>query len=66
MDKDTGIPADQGLQRYSKGINKKYDASVFETLAILDNTEVDPVTGVARPSDERVMDAKIWVDENRL
>jgi hypothetical protein len=49
-----------------KKTNKKYNASVFETLAILDDTHTDPVTGAAVPSDEMVKQAKDWVDENEL
>jgi hypothetical protein len=40
------------------------NASVFETLAILDHTQIDPQTGVARPSDDSIRQAKGWVDEN--
>ena len=40
------------------------DATVFETLAIVENSHTDPVTGVARPSKESVQQAKDWVDEN--
>lgn len=60
------IPADRGLQRFSTGINKQYNASVFETLAILDDTDPEPDTHAARPSEQRVVDAKHWVDENEL
>jgi hypothetical protein len=60
------IPADRGLSGYSEGIGKKYASPVFETLAILDNTTRDPVTGVSLPSEESVTQAKEWVDENRL
>jgi hypothetical protein len=49
-----------------KSKKEKHNASVFETLAILDNTSTDPETGVARPSDESVKQAKDWVDENEL
>jgi len=60
------IPADQGLQRHSTGVNEKYDTPVFETLAILDETGRDADTNVAVPSEDAIEQAKGWVDENRL
>jgi len=68
MEKDNKnvIPTNQGLQRYSTGVNEKYEAPLFDTLAILDETRKDPETGVAIPSTAAIYDAKEWVDENRL
>jgi len=61
------IPTNQGLQRYSTGVNQKYDASMFETLAMADSTMGrDPDTNVAIPSDIAIEQGKEWVDENRL
>jgi len=61
------IPTNQGLQQHSTGINQKYDAPLFETLALTDDAlGHDPATNVAIPSDEAVEQAKEWVDENRL
>ena len=61
------IPTNQGLQRFSTGINKKYDAPMFETLAMADSSMGrDSETNVAIPSDIAVEQGKEWVDENRL
>jgi len=61
------IPTNQGLQRFSSGINKKYDTPVFETLALADDAGGhDPKTGAGIPSDDAIFAAKEWVDENRL
>ena len=43
-----------------------HSAPVFETLAILDDTQIDPETRVPIPSEAAIMQAKGWVDENRL
>jgi len=65
--KKNPIPTNQGLQQYSTGINQKYDAPLFETLAISDDSGGrDPATKAAIASDQAVSDAKKWVDENRL
>lgn len=56
----------RGRQRLPKSINKRQSASVFETLAILDDTAPDAATGAAKPMETRVADAKHWVDENEL
>ena len=66
MNKNPTIPANQGLQQCSTGINKKYHSPVFETLPITDNSITDPETGAALPSEENVRQAKMWVDENQL
>ena len=67
MNPKTPIPTDQGLQQHSSGINQMYDAPLFETLALADDSEGhDPATNIAIPSDEAVAQAKEWVDENRL
>jgi hypothetical protein len=52
----------------NKKENKKSlpNASLFETLAITDNTYTDPVTGAVRPGIELIKQAKDWVDENEL
>ena len=64
---NNAIPTNQGLQQHSTGINQKYDAPLFETLALADATEGrDAQTNVAIPSDMAVEHAKKWVDENRL
>jgi len=61
------IPTNKGLQRYSTGINQKYDTPMFETLAMADSSMGhDPGTNVAIPSDLAVEQGKEWVDENRL
>jgi hypothetical protein len=52
--KKNAIPANEGLQRFSSGINEKYSSPSFETLAATS----------AEPQD--IADAKEWVDENRL
>ena len=41
-------------------------APVFETYAVTDNTEKDPVTGAPIPSDIEIGAAKRWVEENEL
>lgn len=66
MANKTKIPANRGLQRFSTGVNKKYSAPVFQDLAILDDSSLEPETNVVIPSVESVTDAKKWVDENRL
>ena len=61
------IPTNKGLQQYSTGINKKYDTPLFETLALADDANGhDPKTGAAIPSQDAILEAKKWVDENRL
>ena len=61
------IPTNQGLQRFSTGVNQKYDTPMFETLAMADNSKGrEPETNVAIPSDLAVEQGKEWVDENRL
>ena len=61
------IPTNQGLQQHSQGINKKYDAPLFETLALADDSAGrDPAAKTAIASGQAVRDAKKWVDENRL
>lgn len=46
-------------------LNKKKDyVPVFETLAILDESDSTPVTNISLPSEEAVKDAKDWVDNN--
>ena len=63
----SAIPTNQGLQQFSTGINKKYDTSLFETLALADDSAGrDPATKAAIASNQAVGDAKKWVDENRL
>ena len=64
--KKEAIPTDRGLQQFSSGINKKYSAPLFETLALADDSSRDPKTGISIPSDAAVAQAKKWVDENRL
>jgi len=44
---------------------KRKPVPVFETLAILDRTNIEPVTNVSIPSDQAVSDAKDWVDHNK-
>lgn len=48
----------------SKNNLQKDFVPVFETMAILDETESTPVTNIAIPSEEAVKDAKDWVDHN--
>ena len=64
--KNEAINTHDGLQRFSTGINEKYDTPVFETLAITEDSHKDPRTGAAIPTRESIADAKRWVDENRL
>ena len=61
-DSNKAMPTNQGLQQFSSGINTKYDAYVFETLPITDNTHKDPESGVPIPSAMAVDEAKDWVD----
>ena len=66
-DNKNAIPTNQGLQQHSTGVNQKYDAPLFSTLVLTDETGGrDPATNVAIPSDMAVEQAKKWVDENRL
>jgi len=61
------IPTNKGLQACSTGVNEKYDAPLFSTLAIADGSKGrNPETNVAIPSELAVEQAKEWVDENRL
>jgi len=67
LENKNATPTNEGLHQYSTGTNKKYDAPLFETLAIADDSGGrDPSTKVAIPSKQAVLDAKKWVDENRL
>ena len=67
MKNKDSIPTNQGLQQYATGANKKFDVPVFETLALADDSVGrDPATNVGIASDQAVVRAKKWVDENRL
>ena len=66
INKNPEIPADRGLSGLSSGISKKYGAPVFETLAVLEAANREAASGVALPSEDSVLRAKKWVDENRL
>ena len=67
MRKKGQFPINNGRQLLATGSNQKYDAPLFDTLAIADGSQGrDPSTNVAIPSDDAVLQAKKWVDDNRL
>lgn len=54
-----------GENNKNSKLNQQGDfVPVYETLAILDETESTPVTNISLPSAEAVKDAKDWVDHN--
>jgi hypothetical protein len=64
--KQNAIPTDRGLQRFSTGINTKYDTPIFDTFPLMEAEERDSKTGIAVPSQAAIEQARQWVNKHGL
>lgn len=56
----------EGVLREKEKAKVTFSAPLFGTYAVMDDTHKDPETGACMPSEENVIAAKRWVEENEL